>query len=361
MDEPSVGAKEYVWKNSSDSTFDARRFQNKNYVLVKKSFIGRIKAIVQELDEYVEIVNYKTIKIKIDELSDDDLYDLIGYFIERRLPKQVELLKKEIEYRKEKLVDPNAIRPSELNNSLKIKYNIRKKVAKKQKYGAKKVKLPKKDFLFLCIKNRLLFEYINSELGFSFKVIFNIINPKVYLKALEKNNIKDKYDESKLFKTIEKEIRKLIDDYLSNIDYKFADGDDLLSDSEFNNKIRVISQEYGIEIPSMSIVLSKVERLRQAGLSEERIGLIVAYDSTGNEDIIEQKKIQEKEKIIAMIKKLQDIGVEITDDGFLTGLADQVAREYGEVDSSEFISIFKLNNNIITEICRAYTSPIRTR
>jgi len=359
MAESLIGPKEYIWRNISNSAVEKPKFDT--MVLVKKSFTGKLKAIVQELDDFVEIVNYKIIKIKIDELSDDDLYDLIGYFTERRLSKQVELLKKEIEYRKKLLIDKDAIRPAELRNSLKIKYNITKKVYKEKKYKSKKVKLPKKDFILVYTKNRLLCEYVNQKLGISFNLVFNIINAKEYMKHLKKYEDNERYDESKLFDDIEKNLRSIIDSYLSSITYKFSDKEELLSDNELRNKINIVCLEYGIEIPSISVVLSKEEKLRQAGLSEEQIELIVAYDSTGKENIIEQKKIQEKEKIIAMIKKLQDIGVEITDDGFLTGLADQIAREYGEVDSSEFISIFKLNNNIITEICRAYTSPIKTR
>ena len=154
MDEPLIDAKVYTWGKSVDPAADARKIGDKKYVLVKKGFRGKIKVIIQDLDEVVEISSYKTIKIKIDELSDDDLYDLIGYFTKRRLNKQVELLQKEIEFRKTLLTDPDAIRPDYLKNSLKIKYNIVKKVYKEKKYGPKKVKLPKKDFLFIYTKKQ---------------------------------------------------------------------------------------------------------------------------------------------------------------------------------------------------------------
>jgi hypothetical protein len=361
MDEPLIDAKVYTWGKSVDPAADARKIGDKKYVLVKKGFRGKIKVIIQDLDEVVEISSYKTIKIKIDELSDDDLYDLIGYFTKRRLNKQVELLQKEIEFRKTLLTDPDAIRPDYLKNSLKIKYNIVKKVYKEKKYGSKKVKLPKKDFLFIYTTNRLLCDYVNKKLGISFKLVFNIINAKEYMKHLKKYENNDTYDEFKLFEEIEKELRSIIDGYLSSIQYKFSNQEDLLSDSEFNNKIKEKCLEYGIEIPTIKVVLSKEEILRQAGISNERIRIITSQELSGEDDLRLKKQSDYENEIFTLIDRLKELNVEITDDGALYGEAETIAREYGQIEGDEPIYIYSLNSNIINEICRCYTSPLKIR
>lgn len=351
-------AKVYDW--NSDYSFDS--VDESNYVLIKKGFFGRIKAIVQEIPEYVEVSKYKTVKVKLSELSDSDIITLINYFEGKREKKQIELLKSEIEYRKRKLVNPDEIRPSELNNSLKIKYNITKKVVREKKYGKKvNIKMPKKDFIFLCVKNRELASFDYPSIGISLNIVFNIINPKKYMKKLNKFFKNGFFMENDLFDEIKAKLKKIIDEYLKVKKNLLSNNEDLLLDSEFKNSINVLCLEYGIEIPSIPVKLSKELELKEIGLSDDSIRKVMSYPVTEADTIRtfkQEKKIEEEN---LMIERYKELGVEVDDEGFLSGLADEIAREYGGASADTFIKIQSLSSDVLSEICRAYTSPIRIR
>ena len=354
----------YTWlENNSRTNLD---YKTKGMVLVKKSFGGKIKAVVQKIDKYTEVVKYKTVKVKINELSDNDLVTLIKYFEEKRATNYIDLLNKEIEFRKRRLFNTDEKRPAELNNSLKIKYNIKKKVLKKNNYGAKKnISLPKRDFILLPTLNRNLGEFEFSRLGLGFKVKFNIVNPNTYVKKLSKYEKGDTYNETSLINNIYIKLEKIIFSYLQSNDHVYSSNEDLLSDPELKNAIDMFGQKYGIEIPSLKVVLSRENRLREHGLNDEQIDVVLKYPDTESSAIIKSDVEKLKEERKELITKYQEFGIEVDDDGILYGVAELIAREFvSNLPLDYKISIFDdkvVSSDVISEICREYSSPIKMR
>lgn len=333
----------------------------KGFVLVKKGFLGRIKACVVDLKKDIEVGSYRTITRNLEELSDRDVLVLIRYFEERRMAKQVQLLETELAYRKKLLLNEKTPRPKLLKTV--IKYNIKKKDNKIKRYKANiNVKKPKKDFIILSTVKRELDE-INFE-SLEFKIIpkFRIIDPKKYVKSLDKKSL----SEIDLFEKIYKDLLKLVKNYIESSDrlskkekgvnYKFTLGEDLFSDLEFYNQVILLGYKYGIEFDSMPLIYSKKKNyeleLEKHGLSEEQVTRVVHRVST----LEEEKNKNELQKKTRLIQQFNELGILCDEFGNLDPVDRSTIVDLRNLDDNgENISIFNLSNEEIIELSRLHT------
>lgn len=347
----------FNWKSRVDGPLSIER----GYVLVKKGFLGKIKAAVVDVESNLNVASYKTIIKKLEDLSDRDILILINYFEQRRMSNQVHMLELELSYRKRLLIDKNAVRPKHLRTF--IKYNIKKKNKKIRKYTAQRqVKIPNKDFILLSTAKRKLDEIKFVEMGFKIAPEFRIINPAKYVKALDKNEL----NEIELFKKIHLDLLKLIKSYLKDstriskkgngVDYKFSLNEDLFSDPEFLNQIILFGNKYGIEFESMPLLYSFKKRyelqLENEGLSEEQITKVISKEST----LDDEKNQMELENRNRQIKEFNDFGIICDENGVLNSVDRNVIIEIRNmIDEGQVITIFDLSNAEIIELSEIHT------
>lgn len=349
--------RDFNWNSGEDGPLDL----DKGYVLVKKGFLGIIKAAVVELRDNLEVASYKTITRNLENLSDKDILILIDYFEQRRMAQEVKLLESELTYRKKLLLDKSLQRPKNLKTV--IKYNIKKKDNTIKRYRAnKKVKKPKKDFILLPTAQRELEEIKFAELGFKIAPKFNVINPTKYVRAMAKT----KLDERELVKKIHLGLLKILTSYLKSssrlskkgkgADYKFSLDEDLFSDVEFMNQIILFGNKYGIEFESMPLIYTNKKefelQLEKEGLNDEQVTRVVTREST----LAEEKAQIELENKKRMIQEFKEYGISCDENGILNPIYRDIIMEIREIaDMDEDISIFDLSNEEIIELSKIQT------
>lgn len=352
---------EYNWAETIDSSLSLK----KGEVLVKKGFLGRIKACVVDLHKDVEVVSYRTVSKNLAELSDKDVLLLKNYFEGRRMAKQVQLLTDELAFRRKLLIDKNATRPKGLKTVLK--YNIKKKSKKIKRYeGKTKIKFPKKDFFILSTQKRTFKEFKFEKFGFSIVPSFILINPQIYAKALNKH----KLDESALVKEILSELYKILNNYLENsnrvsrkgkgIDYEYSLDEDLFSDFELKNEILIFGEKYGIRFDKMLLIYAKDKEkelvYESEGLSKEQISKIQDEQST----VEIEKSILEQEQKKNLIQQFIDYGIRCDENGILESSDRMFIIELkGIEDVGQNISIFDLTDLEVIELSKIHTHIVR--
>lgn len=351
----------YNWEEHINSSVKLK----KGYVLIKKSFFGRIKVAIVDLEDDAEVVSFKTVSKNLNELSDKDILMLKSYFEGRRMARQVQLLEEELEYRKNLLTNENVARPKKLKTVLK--YNIRKKSKKIKRYKTNlKVKIPKKNFFILSTAKRTLKKIDFPKFEFSIKPSFEIINPQKYAKELNKNDL----DENKLYNKIYIELLNILKNYLESpnriskngkgSNYEFSLDEDLFSDFELRNEILIFGKKYGIEFSPMELYYSKdkKEELEYAnlGLSNEQIDRIQANQSILGTEMI--KLLGEKKQ--QKIEQFQDFGISCDENGILNLDDKNIILQFrGEEDNGKVITIFELNELEVVELSKIHTQVIR--